>query len=118
MIRRISEGEYELKETRASHKILHLENIGTYAWIYVPYGFYEILVASKIQNGDNHNLAFGKYRLYDVRNEPRLVDGEHLELIVGEGAWQGYILPTGLPDDTKKRSRIIPTNELITKSTH
>jgi hypothetical protein len=35
---------------------------------------------------------------------------------VGKGTWQGYLLPTGLPDDKKKRNRIIPTDEVITKT--
>lgn len=30
--------------------------------------------------------------------------------------WQGYLLPTGLLTDEKKRNRIIPTQELMTAS--
>ena len=118
MIRLLSQGEYTLNETKTFHKILSLEDMGTYGWIYVPKGFYEILVASQMKDGTDHKLAAGKYRLYGVKNEQKLTDLAHLELLVGEGVWQGYLLPTGLPGGDKKRNRIIPTNEIITKSTH
>ena len=62
-------------------------------------------------------LSGGNYRLYDVDNEPKLSDQLHLELSTGNGSWQGYLLPTGLPTDTDKRNRIIPTGEVITKTT-
>ena len=61
-------------------------------------------------------IASGKYRLYKVKDEPNFVDLFHLELLVGEGVWQGYLLPTGLPTAEKKRNRIIPAKEVITKS--
>ena len=60
-------------------------------------------------------MAVGKYRLYKVMDDPNLTDTWHLELAVGNGLWQGYLLPTGLPNNRKKRNRIIPTDELITK---
>ena len=41
-----------------------------------------------------------------VKDERELTDLEHLELLVGEGIWQGYLLTTGLPTDEKKRNRI------------
>ena len=59
-------------------------------------------------------LSVGHYRLYKVANEPEISDQLHLELCVGQGIWQGYLLPTGLPTDEKKRNRIIPTREIIT----
>jgi hypothetical protein len=49
-----------------------------------------------------------------VKDEPKLSDNQHIELEVGLDAWQGYLLLTGLPDDDKKRTRIVPTGELIT----
>jgi len=60
-------------------------------------------------------LSLGQFRLYDVKDEPKLTDLIHLELFVGGGLWQGYLLPTGLPTDKDKRNRIIPTDELITR---
>jgi hypothetical protein len=38
-----------------------------------------------------------------------------LELSVGGGQWQGYLLLTGLPTAKKIRSRIEPTDEIIAK---
>ena len=75
----------------------------------------EILVASHKSHLVDHLLAVGNYRIYDVRDEKNLTDLMHLELFVGEGLWQGYLLPTGFPNEKKKRNRIIPTRELITK---
>lgn len=117
MIRRVAEGAYTLFETRAGHKILQLNEKQRFAWIHTP-GGYEILVATGMTDGNDHTLATGRYRLYDVKEEPDLSDQEHLELLAGERTWQGYLLPTGLPTAKKKRSSIIPTNERITKSTH
>lgn len=89
----------------------------TYAWIFAGI-IGEILVTSHKTHRVDHTLAIGKYRLYDVKNEIALRGMQHLELLVGQGVWQGYTLPTGLPTDTKKRNRIIPTNEIITRSQH
>jgi len=74
----------------------------------------EILVSSHRPHKIDHKLAVGRYRLYDVEDEPKLADHQHLELFVGDGQWQGYLLLTGLPTEKKLRSRIVPTNELIT----
>jgi len=78
MIRLLSTGEYILNETKNFHKILSLEEKGTYGWIYVPKGFYEILVASQMKDGTDHRLATGKYRLYDVKREMEFSKGQHL----------------------------------------
>ena len=115
MIKLIDSGEYKLLETRGQTKILILEDL-TFAWINTG-DIDEILVASHKSHVVDHFLARGKYRLYDVEDEPNLTDTQHLELFVGDGFWQGYILPTGLPRGSKKRNRIIPTKESITKTT-
>jgi hypothetical protein len=39
---------------------------------------------------------------------------DHLELSLGKGVWQGYLLLTGLPTAVKIRRRIVPANEVIT----
>lgn len=109
-------GHYKLIETKGQTKILILDGTETYAWIDVA-GIGEILVASHKTHKTDAILAIGKYRLYDVKDEPELSDQLHLELSVGEGIWQGYLLLTGLPIGAKKRNRIIPTNEVITKTT-
>ena len=115
MIKLVQSGTYQLIETKAQIKILTLDKTLVYAWVYAE-EIGEILVASHNPHTTDHLLAMGKYRLYEVEDELRLTDTLHLELLVGEGVWQGYLLITGLPDDEKKRSRIIPTHELVSRS--
>lgn len=117
MIKAIHKGEYALIETKKQIKILTLDRETTFAWINAS-DIGEILVVSHKQHTVDHILSTGKYRLYEVKDEPKLTDLIHLELLVGEGIWQGYLLPTGLPNEKKKRNRIIPTKETITKSIH
>lgn len=115
MIRVLQEGNYKLIETRGEIKILTLDRKEVFAWINLQ-EIGEILVASHKPHKTDHILALGRYRMYEVKNEKNLTDLIHMELLVGEGIWQGYLLPTGLPKKEKIRSRIIPTNEHITKS--
>jgi len=117
MIKLVSQGTYHLIETKGHTKILTLDKRKTYAWINIQ-NVGEILVTSHKSHEVDHLLAAGNYRIYDVKDEPNITDLLHLELFVGEGLWQGYVLPTGLPDNEKKRNRIIPTKELITKTFH
>lgn len=114
MIRIIRSGEYKLIETKSQTKILILDNKEHFAWINTD-NIGQILVASRQTRKGYNVLAFGNYRLYEIRKEPELTDLSHLELHAGNGIWQGYLLPTGLPKNRKKRSRIIPTNEIVTK---
>jgi hypothetical protein len=111
MITVLQKGLYTLIETKSHTKILTLDGV-TYAWI-VAKDIGEILVTSHVPHKADHTLATGVYRLYDVKDEPHLSDQLHLELNVGEHLWQGYLLLTGLPDDKKKRTRIIPTREVV-----
>ena len=111
MITLLTSGLYKLMETKAQTKILYLDDTA-YAWVQ-PVDIGEILVASHNKHATDTLLATGEYRLYDVRDEPHYSTHEHLELEVGDGAWQGYLLLTGLPTHTRKRRRIIPTNEVI-----
>lgn len=117
MIKLIQQGTYTLIETMGYTKILRLDNKKVFAWI-VAREIGEILVASHKAHKTDHILTTGKYRIYEVKDEPKFTDLIHLELLTGEGVWQGYLLPTGLPDNKKKRNRIIPTGEIITKSTN
>jgi hypothetical protein len=115
MIRLLQSGTYHLIQTRGHTKILTLNGKRTYAWV-VAGNIGEILVTSHKQHHVDHTLSIGKYRLYDVKNEPGFRGVQHLELLVGLGVWQGYTLPTGLPTDVKKRNRIVPVREIITRS--
>lgn len=114
MIRLVQKGQYKLIETKGQTKILFLWK-KAYAWTYAA-DTGEILVISHTPHVTDHLLAEGGYRVYEVKGERQFHDMVHLELFVGEGVWQGYLLPTGLPTDNAKRKRIIPTKEIITKS--
>ena len=114
MIRIIEQGEYKLIETKGHTKILILDG-KTFAWVNAE-NIGEILVTSHRSHLVDHFLAVGKYRIYEVKGEPGLTDQLHLELHTGDGIWQGYLLPTGLPDEKDKRNRIIPSSEAITKA--
>ena len=116
MIQLQDKGTYHLIETQNHTKILTLDKKKSYAWVNAE-DIGEILVTSHKSHKVDHILAVGKYRLYTVKDEQKFTDLNHIELFVGEGVWQGYLLPTGLPNDEKRRNRIIPTKEIITKST-
>ena len=111
MITLLDEGKYKLLETKGQIKILKL-NDTVFAWVDLE-GIGEILVSSHKPHETDTALGLGRFKLYDVDDEPKLSDQQHLELSIGEGAWQGYLLPTGLPEGKKVRSRIIPTKETI-----
>ena len=117
MIKLIQHGSYKLIETKSQAKILTLDEKNTYVWLFAK-KIGEILVTSHNPHKADHTLTVGKYRIYNIKDEPKLTDLVHLELLVGDGVWQGYLLPTGLPADIKKRARIVPTKEIITKSVH
>lgn len=112
MITIMRTGDYRLIETKHNTKILYLDN-DVFAWL-EPTGIGEILVTSYDKHTADCILSVGEYLIYDVEDEPELSDQLHLELSVGGNIWQGYLLLTGLPTDDKKRSRIIPTHEIIT----
>ena len=114
MIQLLHKGTYQLIETREQTKILTLDGQQIFAWV-IAEGIGEILVTSTKTHKTDQILAIGPYRLYGVENEPDLTDLEHLELFVGQGQWQGYLLPKGLPTETERRHRIIPTDETITE---
>ena len=116
MIKLVDNGHYSLTRTHSQTKIIRLGK-KSFAWV-VAGKIGEILVTTHKEHEVDHILAMGNYRLYEVEDEPDLIDLAHLELFVGDGHWQGYVLPSGLPTDKKKRSEIIPTREIITKTTH
>lgn len=114
MIQLLRSGRYQLTETKHHIKILQLDK-QTYAWIEPP-TIGGVLVLSHHSHRVDTVLSMGEYALFDVDDEPELSDQLHLQLEVGIGAWQGYLLPTGFPDEKKIRSRIIPTHEVIMSS--
>ena len=113
MIKLVGKGKYSLIETKNDIKVLKLGG-RTFVWIYTE-SVGEILEITHRPHRTDEKLAKGEYRLYEVEHEPKLIDQLHLELSIGEGDWQGYLLPTGFPKGKKNKSRIIPTEELIAK---
>ncbi len=109
-------GRYKLIETKADIKILYLDK-HIYAWVNAK-NIGEILVTSHKKHITDAILNIGKYNIYEVTDEPNITDLTHLELEVGDGVWQSYLLLTGLPDDEKIRSRIIPSKTHITNNPH
>ncbi len=111
MIKLTQQGDYVLASTKDHKTVLSLD--GThYLRSYAP-KIGDLLTFSKHEHDTDYVIARGNYRLYKVKNEATLVDLEHLELAVGRGAWQGYLLLTGLPTARKLRSRIVATREVI-----
>jgi hypothetical protein len=111
MMRLLEHDKYSLAETPDGAQILRL-GITTYVVVRARrIGL--LLVHTYILHRALRCLATGRYRLYEVFDEPNLADEQHLELNVGDYQWQGYLLPTGLPTRDKARSRFIPTEELI-----
>lgn len=113
MIRLLERGVYRLGQTKKHHtKILYLGSDG-YIWVdFEKIG--EVLVHPTTAHLVECLLSIGQYRLYQVKDEEKLNDNFHLELEIGRNQWQGYLLLTGLPTSRHKRTRIIPTSEVIT----
>lgn len=113
MIQVVQRGSYRLIETKEQTKILLFDNQHAFIWVNTAI-IGEILPAAYAAAFNGCILAEGHYRLYLVKNERHLTGQLHLELYVGNGRWQGYLLTTGLPSDPKKGSKMIPTKEIIT----
>ena len=108
----LKHGRYTLFETKQKTRILNLDDEKCFAWIRAK-RIGEILAKSRKINKFANILSTGQYKLYEVEDEPKLVDLQHLELEIGNNRWQGYLLTNGLPTSKKKRHRIIPTDELV-----
>lgn len=104
-------GSHKLIETKKNTKVLYLDD-SAFAWVEPP-TIGEILVSTHQTHKTDCVLSVGDYYIFTVHDEPELSDNIHMELEVGRNTWQGYLLLTGLPGDSKKRSRVIPTTEVI-----
>ena len=112
MITLLRTGYYKLLETASQIKILYLDE-DVYAWVNIE-NIGEILVTSHKHHVTDTQLSIGRFTLYEVDDETGIADLTHLELEVGEDIWQSYLLLSGLPNEKRKRVRIIPTKEVIT----
>jgi len=113
MINLLETGPYRLLSTREHGTMLFLGEQG-YHWSWAK-GIGELLTLSKRPHQPSHTLAEGRYRIYDVKDEPKVTDLHHLELSLGPRKWQGYLLLTGLPDTKRIRRRIVPPEEVISR---
>lgn len=111
MIKLLTKGVYELVWTKDEKRVLYLGGQG-YLWSHAK-GIGELLTFSKHAHKTSYVLTKGQYKIYAVKKEPKYVDLQHLELSIGDGGWQGFLLLTGLPTKTKIRSKIVPTEEII-----
>jgi hypothetical protein len=114
MIKLLQSGDYQLIETLEKDKILIFDKKQTFVWLSADEAG-GMLVAAHTTQSNDHFLSLGTYRIYQVEHEPHLTDALHMELLVGEGVWQGYLLSIGLPDTQRSTSRFIPTKELISR---
>ena len=111
MIKVLKSGKYQLVETSQQIKVLYLDET-PYIWLYIP-GIGHVIEMTHNPHRAEHILAQGSYRIYDVKGEERFSRHKHLELFIGDGAWQGYLILTDLPSETRKRVRIVATNEVV-----
>jgi hypothetical protein len=116
MIRRTENGIFELTETSHGTKILALSK-ELYVWIVAP-GIGSLLIYTDYEQEASEILSKGQYNIYRVSDEPELSDQLHLELEFTPDEWQGYILPTGLPDEEDTRKRLIATQQTISSASH
>jgi hypothetical protein len=90
MIKLIKQGGYKLVMQSDNDKTLVLGKQG-YHWTLAK-GIGEILTFCKSIHKESYTITTGKFKLYQVKNEEKLVDLQHLELSIGDEKWQGYLL--------------------------
>lgn len=112
MIRVVSRGNYRLVETKDFTKVFLFSNRQAFTWLPAQ-GMIEMYYEKNPSLMST--LARGTYYIYETKNEndPPILQ---LEVYIGKRAWQGYMLPAGLPTMKEMRKRIIPTKDVITKS--
>lgn len=115
MITVIRTGAYRLFETHEKKGLLVLDGKSIYSWD-LKNTPEKLWISPRTSIKTHTTLSTGKYRLYDVKNESNLTENLHLELMIAQGKWQGYVLPTGFPREVNTKKQIIPTEERITCS--
>lgn len=114
MIRVIQSGTYEVVETKSLKNILILDDKEYFMLTDEKKMKRKII---RVEKPDDCSIrSAGNYRMYEVRDERYFADSMHLELNTGNGFWDSYVLPFGLPSSLRKDSSIYPTSEAISKS--
>lgn len=106
----VKQGEYELFETTAKHRILVLNGDEWYAWVEGQQS--PLLVKSDSDHDKRRTLAEGKFYLIDFEDDPDFRDQPHLFLL-RDGQYQDLILPNGLPTDRDHQKRLVEADETI-----
>lgn len=111
MIRLIQWGNYRLAIIAEGNAIVSLDDD-----VYSLYPEYKTMELSDIDIDTALVLHRGDYKLYDVYDEPQLAETIHLELEDEDGYIVNYLLPQGLPVNSKRRTRQLTTTQQITYS--
>jgi hypothetical protein len=113
MITVIKRGKYQLCEIGNKKTLLCLGSVKRFLW---ETSFLKFFDSSNSTIENKKVKSQGKFFLYDVQNEPKFTSSQHLEMLVEKNAWQGYLLPQGLPNKNTISKNIFPVQELITTS--
>lgn len=113
MIRLIQWGNYRLAMIAEGNAFISIDDDA-----YSLYPDYKTLELSDADIDAALTLHHGDYRLYDVYDEPQLAETIHLELEDEDGYIKSYLLPRGLPENSKRRVRQLTTAQQITHSAH
>jgi len=115
MVKLLQAGRYKLEETAGDEKVLTLDDNKSFLWTEAKgSGNLKYVKLNSIETCCLH--AMGNYRLYNVKNEQGLLNGQHINFHTTKSIWRGFLLPSGLPTQTDKTKKILRTTEVITKT--
>jgi len=116
MIKNVKRGDYKLLRIKGDQRILILDG-KKYLWTYdKTYG--DRLELAPKEYEEACVLSVGHYRIYSVKDDSTFTDQFHLELLIGRGKWQGYLLPDGLPSSRLEKDSLQATKETITNTSY
>ena len=104
------EGKYELFETTNGNPILNLDHNLFFAVVKAQRG--EILVKTDADHQKRKSLHDGKYYLINFSDDPDFNDVPHL-FMENNDHYKEWILPQGLPLNSKDQKKLIKTEEKI-----
>lgn len=108
------QGEYELFETTAEHRILALNGREWYALVEGQQS--PLIVKSDSDHEKRRTLAEGTFYLIDFEGDEDFRDQPHLFLLE-DGEYQELILPNGLPTERDHQKRLVETDDTISPNT-